>query len=972
MKGLWHEPLGVDFSAAVIDGLRARLGDAPPEALARVTILVSTNRMAARLRAACAAQGPTLLPRIGLVSDLRPLLPPGTLPEAGTTGLALRLRLTRLVRGLLQARPDLSPPEAAFDLAGTLLTLLDEMQEEAMDPEALERIETGALSEHWQRSLEFLRLVTHWAETTGEVTPAAIQTEALHRLTRSWQAAPPTDPVIIAGSTASRAPTRRLIRAVLDLPQGAVILPGLDTDMPDLAWAELTQGEGPGAQDHPQYRHAALLADHDRSRADCPQWSGARPVAPARNRLISLALRPAPATDAWREEGPALSGIDAACAGITLLAAPSPGAEAQAIALGLRAALADGRRAALITPDRGLSRQVAAQLDRWGIEPDDSAGRPLVQSAPGRLLMQSAAMLGQTVEAEPLAILLAHPLVQAGAGRGDHLKQARTLEVALLRETPCPFPTPALLRAWADDPGSGAMSGPWIDWLAALLDNLATAPGKATLAKHLTTHLTVLDHLTGPSDPWTAEAGRSARAVVETLSQAAPELDGQPITTTEYARILHALLSAEEVRESFAPHPDAMIWGALEARVRTAPLVILGGLNDGIWPGQPSVDPWLNRAMRAEAGLRLPDRSVGLSAHDFQQAASGPEIWLSRAARDAEAETVPSRWLNRIENLLGGLGTEAKAVLDAMRARGDHWLTLAAALDRPAARVPAATRPAPIVPAEAQPKRLSVTAIETLIRDPYATYARYVLGLRALGPLRQGPDARLRGVVVHTAMERFARALPDELPDDAAARLRDTLEQTLQDTAPWPAMRRIWLGKFDRLMNELLTAEARRRAAGRPLFVEEEGHMPLPGLDFTLTAKADRLDDRGGSVAIYDYKTGKPPSGPQQAFFAKQLLLEAVMVEDGAFPAIAQRHVDEIAYLQVGSKYDEVRVKLDADVLADTRAGLRALIQAYRDGRPWVARLAPDFIEFSSDYDQLSRRGEWDDTDRALPQRVGR
>lgn len=970
IRGLFHEPVGVDFSRALAIGLRARLGDPSPEALARVTVLVNTNRMATRLRAALAETGAALLPNIGLVSQLDPLLPPGALPAATLSALTLRLRLTRLVRGMLVARPELSPPDAAFDLAGSLQTLLAEMQEEGMRPEALEEVDTRHLSDHWQRSLEFLRIVTHWAEDEGSVTSAAVQGQALDILTAAWAEAPPQGPVIIAGSTASRAPTRRLIDAVLRLPQGAVILPGMDTDMPDGAWDSLVPTDGPGAQDHPQYRHAALLSAQGRTRVDCPKWSDQVPAVPARNRLISLALRPAPATDTWRVEGPDLADLTEACAGITLLAAQSPGAEATAIALGLRAALAKGRRAALITPDRTLSRQVAAQLDRWGIEPDDSAGRPLHQSAPGRMLMQTASMMGGRVEAEALAILLSHPLTRAD-DRNAHLPRARDLELALLRETPCPFPDRTNVTAWARDPDTKGQDDSWTEWLGGLLDMLAAAPGLAALADHLAAHLAVITHIAPEGAAWAGEAGRRALKVVETLSEAAPELDTAPISRAEYSRILHALLSAEEVREGFAPHPDVMIWGALEARVRSADLVILGGLNDGVWPDQPSADPWLNRTMRAACGLRLPERSVGLSAHDFQQAASGAEVWLSRAARSAEAETVPSRWLNRIEGLLKGLGGEAGAALDAMRARGDDWLALAARLDAPDTTMPAAKRPAPVVPAQAQPSRLSVTAIELLIRDPYAIYARSILGLRGLGPLRQTPDARLRGTVVHDAMERFARDVPGPLGDDAARLLRETLERALLDSAPWPAMRRIWLGKFDRLTDDLLTAESARRAKGTPLFLEEEGRLELPGLGFALTAKADRLDDRGDSVAIYDYKTGAPPTAKQQAYFAKQLLLEAVMVTEGAFAKIPHRHVDEVAYLQVGSKYAEQRVKIDDAILAETRAGLIALIQAYRDGKPWIARLAPDMIAYASDYDHLSRLGEWDDTDMAVPERMG-
>ena len=994
IRGLYHEPCGVDFSTALARGLRARLGEAGPEALARCTILVNTHRMAARAAAAFALHGATLLPRIGLVQDVAALLPPGAPLAEATPPLALRLRLTVLVRKLLEARPGLSPPASAFDLAGSLQGLLDEMVEEGVDADALERIDVGHLSQHWQDALAFLRIATGWRAGDDATTPAMVQDAALARLGRHWAETPPADPVIVAGSTASRGGTRALMRLVCGLPQGAVILPGLDADMPDAVWADLLDPEAhrpAGAQDHPQYRHAALLAGMGLTRADCPRWDDAAPASAARNRLLSLALRPAPATDAWREEGPALRGVAEACAGITLLEAPGPAEEAAAIALGLRAALEDGRRAALITPDRTLSRQVAAQLDRWGIVPDDSAGKPLNQSAPGRLLQHLAHLTARPIESEGLVTLLKHPLAHSNDARLAHLEALRRMEVDLLRGNhpdlkPCAFPDRAAVEAWliATDRAPDA----WTDWLIDLLYALATMPVAAPLADHVAAHLDLAQLLArgsalGGADPgtrptgrlWDGPAGREALRVMQTLARDAPEDGATAISAPEYARILSALLSAEEVRDPYSPHPQVMIWGALEARARTADLVILGGLVDGIWPAHPDPDPWLSRQMRAAAGLRLPDRAIGLSAHDFQQAAAGPEIWLSRATRDAETETVPSRWLNRVTGLLDGIGPEGAAALDAMRERGRHWSALATAMGAPAPRheAPRAPRPAPCPPPGTLEPRLSVTAVERLIRDPYAIYASRGLRLFPLPPLRPGPDARLRGDVVHRALERFTLAHPGALPEDAGARLRDLLEEVLGEEAPWPAHRRLWLGRFARVLPDFLAQEAARRAEGRPALTEGKGTLILQHPPFTLTAIADRMDLTEGGVAIYDYKTGAAPSKKQQDAFAKQLLLEALMVEAGAFPDLGPRPVAKVAYLSLGGSYKEEARAIDPDLLAETREGLSALLSRYWvENAPFPARLAPETLRYAGDYDHLSRKGEWDDTRPATPIPVGR
>ena len=376
--------------------------------------------------------------------------------------------------------------------------------------------------------------------------------------------------------------------------------------------------------------------------------------------------------------------------------------------------------------------------------------------------------------------------------------------------------------------------------------------------------------------------------------------------------------------------------------------------------------------MRHAAGLRLPDRSIGLSAHDFQLAVAGPEVWLSRAARTSEAETVPSRWLNRLTNLLGGIGPRGQEALAGMTARGARWLALSATLDAPERPVARAPRPAPKLPAHLGLARLSVTGVETLIRDPYAIYARQILGLSSPAPLRQGPDARVRGSAVHDALERFTREVPGALPPDAAPRLRAAFEAALEASAPWPGARRMWLGKFERVLDDFLEHEAARRAKGAPTLAETKGKLVFDDPPFTLTARADRIDTRGGGVALYDYKTGIPPSDKEQLYFAKQLLLMAVMIEAGAFPDVKARSVAEVAYIQVGGQTREVAPKdFDAALVARTRAEFLALVKRYQSGAPFISRLAPDFLSYAGDYDQLARFGEWDDTTPATEIEVG-
>ena len=972
MPRIFALPPGVDFPRALADGLWHRLTGLSPEALARVEVFVNTRRMQRRLQAMMAQGRACLLPRIRLITDLGHDAALVGLPHA-VPPLRRRLELAQLVARLLDAQPDLAPRAAIYDLADSLATLMDEMQGEGVGPDRIRKLDLSDHSAHWQRSMRFIDLVSRYFDSSQPPDAQARQRLVIERLAGHWAETPPLHPMIIAGSTGSRGATRLLMQAVARLPQGALVLPGFDFAAPPEAWATLgvRAGSAFGAEDHPQYRFVKLLDQLGAEHAAVTAWHPVPAPNPARNRLVSLSLRPAPVTDQWMIEGKLLLDLATATAGLTLIEAPSPRAEALAIALRLRKAAEDGTTAALITPDRGLSRQVTAALDRWGILPDDSAGRPLILSAPGRFLRHVAALFGRKLTAEALLVLLKHPLTASGAERGTHLRLTQDLELQLRKQGPH-FPTSHDLVAWS---ATRAGAEAWGLWIAGLLEGLERI-GTRPLAEHVAAHLTLAEGLAAgpggiwPGALWQKPAGiEAAAATAELLREAG---HGGAMSCADYSDLFAAILQSRDVREVVQAHPHIMIWGTLEARVQGADLVILGSMNDGIWPPAPAPDPWMNRKMRFESGLLLPDRQIGLSAHDYQQAIAAPEVVISRAVRNADSETVASRWLNRLLNLLDGLPDQGGTVaLAAMRARGQSWVGMAAALDLPLDPVTPARRPAPRPPVEVRPRGLYVSKITTLIRDPYAVYAEYMLRLKPLDPLRQVPDARERGTVLHKILETFIHKWPIETPAQARARLMAVARQVVTTEVPWPAARRIWLARLDRVADWFLAQEAER--AGAPAIIEKRGSVTLENGLFTLSAKPDRIDVLpDGRVEVIDYKTGKPPSAEEQRSFAKQLLLEAAMVERGGFEALGARHAASILYIGLGSPPKVVQTVMDASITARVWAELNQLINCYqRREQGYLARRAMHGVDYPGDYDQLSRFGEWQISDPAWSEDVG-
>lgn len=970
---LFAVPLGVDFPTAFVKGLLSRYTGQPPHALARAHVIVNSARMRRRVRDVLIEHGALLHLRLHLVTDLTDLC--GSFDRhAPKSALAVRLELVGLVTRLIDAQPDIAARTSVFALADSLATLIDEIQSEGIAPDVIANLDVPDQSGHWARSLEFLKIVQTYLEHRRlDPDSQAFLRQQITELNRKWQENPILEPVFIAGSTGSRGTTLDLMRTVASLPNGAIILPGYDCDMPPEAWDQLN--DPLMGQDHPQYRIAHVARALQVAPHDIASWTADTPVHTERNALLSLALRPAPVTDTWRRDGPNLPSLTAATKGITWVEAPTKRAEALAIALRLRKAVEDNETIALITPDRQLTRQVTAALDKWNILPDDSAGLPLQLSPPGRFMRHVAGIIARPVTVAALLALLKHPLTHSAGERGLHLLLTRELELYLRRDG-IPFPNADILTDWAQkQKESRAM-----DW-AAWINTTIFSAGRSGIAAfshwvdhHLSTALAIAAGFApNPDAPtgelWRHKAGSQVQAVFDTMIAAAPA--AQPLDIRDYTDIFSGILAQGEVRDFAQPHPNIMILGALEARVQNADTVILSGLNEGVWPDPPAPDPWLNRKIRIQAGLLLPERRIGLAAHDFQTAVLSGDVWITRALRSDDAETVPSRWINRLSNLLGGLPDQSgPAALEAMKNRGQEWLDLATQYDT-AAPIPAAKRPSVIVPLFARPKELSVTEIRNLIRDPYSVYAKRVLRLRRLESLDRTPDARLRGIIIHDVMDRFCREWDDIADEDRVGRLIALTRQVLEDRAPWALTQLMWQSRMIRIADWFVDAERKRRAVGMPVGYERRGKLRLDDLDFTLTAIADRIDALGDGVAIYDYKTGTPPTSNQQMHFDKQLYLLSMIAEDGGFDDLDPVQVVTAAFIGLGSSPKEQEMPTKEEDLGTARAKFRKLIQSYADpDQGYTARRALFRVDDFSDYDQLSRFGEWDVTDPAHKDRL--
>ncbi len=998
---IYNIPAGLPFVDALAAGIAARLMDAgtdiasDPFALADVTVLLPTRRALRSLGEAFRRLGGAqamILPRMFPLGDLDEdeLVIAGDSEftggqfsgggdlslEVAMAGMRRQLMLSQLVLKFgIKSWPEPPGPDQAARLAAELARLVDQVHTERIDFARLADLVPETYAQHWQETLEFLKIVTdNWPgvlKDEGSVDAARRRNLVIEAQARAWRERPPTTPVIAAGSTGTIPATADLLKVVAGLAQGAVVLPGLDQTGDDDAWQALEAS-------HPQYALARLLDHLETPRDAVKDWPapGIGETAPARQLLIAQALSPVVTAEKVTVSLPE------ALEGVVRLDCSGPQEEACAIALMMREALEHpDKTAALVTPDRGLARRVAAELRRWNIEIDDSAGVPLATTPPGAFLRLVAQMMADRVA--PLALLatLKHPLAMGGEAPGHFRAFARRLELAALRG---PRPAPgfqgllAALTMAREDASDDADRADELDAIIAWLRPIAKAaepfaqalesegiPLKELVARHVAfaevlASGAAADDGKGSPGLWSGPDGEALSGFISELHSAAgdfPAIDGG-----RYPALLDALLGGRVARPRPGGHPRLNIWGLLEARLQHADLMILGGLNEATWPPDPAPDPWLSRPMRKTFGLPALERRIGLAAHDFTQAFSAPEVAMTRATRVEGTPTVPSRWLLRLDNELGPVAAQV------LLGEGKSWLNWQQALDRPGGYDKPA-RPGPTPPVAVRPRRLSVTEIETWMRDPYAIYARHILRLRPLDDIDADPGAADRGSFIHHALDQFLREWRGEFDDAAYRRLVEIGREAFAGALDRPAIHAFWWPRFERTARWFIAHEGSRRAEFQPLGIECRGELRIagPGGDFLLVAKADRIDRQSasGSLAIIDYKTCAVPSKADvENGFAPQLLLEAVMARAGGFEAVAAGDVTQLGYWRLSGgdpPGEEKPIRGDiAGLIDDAKAGLEGLVARFDDpATPYLARPRPDKAPRFGSYDHLARVKEW-------------
>ena len=999
----------------LVPGFRA---DGDPLAWADATIYVPTRRAARELRSVLvdrAGGRAAILPTIralGEVDDDAGLFLPASGAEADLAPPISVLDRLLLLAPLVQAwkrrlpahvaalfEEEVVVPASAADavwLARDLAALLDEVETEGVGWANLQGLVERDLAGWWQVTLDFLNIVIeHWPNILADrqrSDPVAHRDALLRAEAARLAAHPPAGPVVAAGSTGSIPATAELLSVIARLPNGAVVLPGFDRGMDARSRALLeAPTPQPAVLGHPQYGMLKLLRRIGVTSADVADIAEADADLALRARLVAEAFRPADTTDQWtvRRSGFDQRDVNEAVAGISLVEAANERDEAVAIAIALRQAVeAEGRTAALVTGDRELARRVCAELARFGIRADDSGGTPLSATPPGRFLTALTAAVFCPGDPVPVLALLSHPLLRLGHERAKLRRAAELIELVALRGgtgRPDVMNLADLFEERAANVGEGKRPPPWLPRFG----ESDFADARAVLVA-LSDALAPLGELRTQPDIDVPTAARATVLALEAAARASDSslgslYDGDPgerlaaflrglvgaeasfrFEASEWPDVLEALLAPEVVKPSQGLDPRVSIWGTLEARLLSPDTLVVGGLNEGVWPRRATADRFMSRVMKSGLELEPPERRIGQAAHDFQMALGIRNVVLTRSARAGDAPAVASRWLQRLLTFAG-----EEAATD-MRRRGEVLLGLARIIDD-GFESPAATRPNPAPPVEARPRRFSVTEIETLRRDPYAVYARRILRLMPLDPLVSDPGPAERGTLFHLILHRFSASCVDPCAPGALDALLAIGRECFAEAELPPDVEATWRPRFEQMAPHFLKWEQDRAASVLSRHPELRAECEVGRTGVTLTGYADRIDRlTGGMAEIIDYKSGTSPSKTQaHRLIAPQLALEAAMLRRGAFAELSRLEPSDLLYVRLKSS-GEVKPesilslgrnisRTAADLGEEAWERLQRLIEHYELPHTGYLSRALPFREgdVDGDYDHLARVLEW-------------
>ena len=938
--------LNIPAGCSTVDVLAAELMKSGSDLL----VLLPNRRACRELRDAFVRQNgmqPTVLPQmmpLGEVDEDELFFAENSpmtadLPPA-VSSTERMLLFTRLINaGQRGINGNYSLAQAGF-LANELSQLFDTVENEELNFSALADLVPAEYATHWQKTLDFLQIVTdafpEIMKERGVIGPAQRRILLLKLQAELWKKQPPKQKVVVAGTTGAFPAIRELIKTVVEMPEGTVYLNDLDRNLENEAWEKIDES-------HPQFETKQLLDFLGISREEIQDVECDNNA--EREKLISEVMRPALTSDKWRNINDKTFSSQV-MNGVHFLCCREVKEEALSIAAIMRHNLETPEKTtALVTTDRNLARRVAAELKRWKIVVDDSAGRPLSQTPVGIFLRLIAQTCENDFDNIDFLSLLKHPLCTGGMSASTFRTEVRRCELKLIRAKENAPEQQDFLNAQKEKLREffELCSQPQANFKELMIAHLKAAE-----------ELAASDSVSGAKNLWKGDDGEAAARLFSDLLENAETLPIVP--QNQYGDFITSIMGSITVRPKYGTHPRLKILGPIEARLSGFDTVIIGEVNEGTMPAATSSGAWMSRPMKKEFGFPLPEKNIGIAARDFAHLLAQKEVYLTRSERVDGTPTAKSRWWMRLETVLNAAGINIDALYN------QNYVQAAAFLTAPQTYRPI-SEPKPKPPLKARPRKLWAGAIEYLMRDPYIIFAKYILKLKPLDDIDKPLQDSDFGTIVHTSLEKFCRQYPHSWPENALEELLKIGSEEFAAADTDTTTMAFWYPKFKKMAEWFINKEKNYRNDIKQTFCEIDGSYTFDSLGgpFTLGAQADRVDiTKDGKINIIDYKTGEARKKNEMVLgYAPQLPIEGIIAAAGGFEGVPAAEVSSLSYWKLGK--EEIKIEEQTkEVLETNLQNIKTLIAIFdNEEKPYITQPNPKYAPTYSDYEHLSRIKEW-------------
>ncbi|OFW96610.1 MAG: hypothetical protein A2977_03455 [Alphaproteobacteria bacterium RIFCSPLOWO2_01_FULL_45_8] len=810
------------------------------------------------------------------------------------------------------------------------MAFLDEIRTEGISLTTLKNFSSVAgQAEHWEKIQKFLTLVSdHWDAILKDekcVEPVTWQRRFMDIQADLLERDRTKAPIMIAGSLGTIPSTARLIKVISTLKNGVVILPGLQRE----------QKKEFLSSRHPQFFLHRLLKKLN----SAPE--GVRELPSKEWNNASLFLEKI--FDS-RFTGPWI--LPPSMENIQYIETSDQGEEARIICISIRKALEEGKKKILcISSDPKLLHRVSAELGFWSLSVSVQK-KSLLDTQIGSFLHLATLWFSSPFPTVVMASTFKHSFVKKKKDVWNLFEKyilrtwvgnASLLAIEHLLERESAELEPDVcdrLKTFYETLKNHLVFVQEAQPLGFYLDKLES------LIAWLLGSETDLENLFLELAP---EEGVVFQQLWQDLKKSSALIMTHPKMLSE---ILFSLLQDHQIPNvSKGNNESIFLMSPAEARFMEADFKILAGLNEGTWPAELRVDPFFSSSMRETLGLPSLETRFSQSAHDFLSAICIPvPVLITRSLRVGGVPSVPSRFLSYLEMRMGAYNLTFSQNKD-LKVWARNLNSVSQKTDLQA--------PRPLPPVSQRPKRLSVTDVSILLRDPYSIYAKHILKLTRLEPFIPEEKSRLFGLFVHNFLHRWAPT--SETPMDVllSGRAKFLFELYL---GPVEQSRFLW-EKFSILFEWV---KQQKKLANTSTEIKGEFSFAVEDHLFTLFGKADRVDwDQEGAILI-DYKTGSiPPLSHVKEGKASQITLEALIFLRGGFSDLPPRlPLRDLQYWGLLSE-EILSIKEDLSLLtAQTQQNLEQLISSfYKETTPYLSH-PKGFIK-EGEYDHLARLQEW-------------